>query len=66
MSSKMISFVETVLAEIREQGLYKQERPLVSPQGPSIHAEGWDDDQDHAQRFIESVIIRKRVGDFRF
>jgi glycine C-acetyltransferase len=44
MSSKMISFVETVLAEIREQGLYKQERPLVSPQGPSIHAEGWDDD----------------------
>jgi glycine C-acetyltransferase len=40
----MISFVETVLAEIREQGLYKQERPLVSPQGPSIHAEGWDDD----------------------
>lgn len=44
MSSKMISFVETVLAEIREQGLYKQERPLVSPQGPSIHAEGWDGD----------------------
>jgi len=44
MSSNMISFVETQLADIREQGLYKQERSLVSPQGASIRAEGWDDD----------------------
>jgi len=44
MSSNMISFVEAQLAEIREQGLYKQERSLVSPQGASIRAEGWDDD----------------------
>jgi glycine C-acetyltransferase len=44
MSSNMISHVESVLDEIREQGLYKQERPLVSPQGASIHAVGWDDD----------------------
>ena len=44
MSSNMISFVESVLADIREQGLYKQERPLTSPQGASIHAQGWDDD----------------------
>ena len=43
MSSNMISHVESVLAEIREQGLYKQERSLVSPQGASIRAEGWDD-----------------------
>jgi glycine C-acetyltransferase len=43
MSSNMISHVESVLAEIREQGLYKQERLLVSPQGASIRAEGWDD-----------------------
>ncbi len=44
MSSKMISFVESVLDDIRDQGLYKQERPLVSPQGASIRAEGWDAD----------------------
>jgi glycine C-acetyltransferase len=44
MSSNMISHVESVLDEIREQGLYKQERPLVSPQGASIQAEGWDDE----------------------
>ncbi|HUV21429.1 MAG TPA: glycine C-acetyltransferase [Gammaproteobacteria bacterium] len=44
MSSNMIGFVEAQLADIREQGLYKQERPLVSPQGPSIRAEGWEDD----------------------
>ena len=44
MSSNMISHVESVLAEIREQGLYKHERSLVSPQGASIRAEGWDDD----------------------
>ncbi len=44
MSGKMIKHVEAVLDEIRAQGLYKQERPLVSPQGASIHAEGWDTD----------------------
>jgi glycine C-acetyltransferase len=44
MSSNMISFVESQLADIHEQGLYKQERSLVSPQGASIRAEGWDDD----------------------
>ena len=44
MSSKMINFVETVLDDIRDQGLYKEERPLESPQGASIHAQGWDDD----------------------
>jgi glycine C-acetyltransferase len=42
MSSNMISHVEALLDDIRDQGLYKQERPLVSPQGASIHAEGWD------------------------
>jgi glycine C-acetyltransferase len=44
MSDTMIKHVESVLADIREQGLYKQERPLSSPQGASIHAQGWDDD----------------------
>ena len=42
MSSNMISHVEALLADIRDQGLYKEERPLVSPQGASIHAQGWD------------------------
>ena len=44
MSNKMISYVESVLDEIREQGLYKQERPLESPQDASVHAQNWDDD----------------------
>ena len=44
MSTNMISFAESQLADIREQGLFKQERALVSPQGASIHAEGWDDE----------------------
>jgi glycine C-acetyltransferase len=44
MSDTMIKHVESVLADIHEQGLYKQERPLSSPQGASIHAQGWDDD----------------------
>jgi glycine C-acetyltransferase len=44
MSHKMISHVESVLDEIREQGLYKQERPLESPQDASVHAQNWDDD----------------------
>jgi glycine C-acetyltransferase len=44
MPHKMISYVESVLDEIREQGLYKQERPLESPQDASVHAQNWDDD----------------------
>ena len=39
MSINMISFAEAQLADIREQGLFKQERALVSPQGASIRAE---------------------------
>ena len=39
MTNNMISHVESMLDDIREQGLYKQERPLVSPQGACIHAE---------------------------
>ena len=44
MSINMIGFAEAQLADIREQGLFKQERSLVSPQGASIRAEGWDDE----------------------
>ena len=44
MSGEMISHVEAVLDELRDQGLYKQERPLVSPQGACIRAVGWDAD----------------------
>ena len=44
MSINMISFAESQLADIREQGLFKQERPLISPQGASIHAQRWDND----------------------
>jgi len=44
MSDNMLQHVESVLADIREQGLYKEERPLLSPQDASIRAEGWDDE----------------------
>ena len=44
MSNKLIHHMESQLDDIREQGLYKQERPLVSPQGASVHAQSWDDD----------------------
>ena len=44
MSINLISFAEAQLADIREQGLFKQERSLVSPQGASIRAEGWEDE----------------------
>ncbi len=44
MSKQIFDHLESVLDEIREQGLYKQERPLESPQGASVHAEAWDDD----------------------
>jgi len=44
MSSPFIAHLEQELASIREQGLYKNERPLVSPQGASVHAASWDGD----------------------
>jgi glycine C-acetyltransferase len=44
MSDNMLRHVESVLADIREQGLYKEERPLLSPQDASIRAQGWDDE----------------------
>ncbi len=44
MSQQLIAHLESTLDEIREQGLYKQERPLESPQGGSVHAQNWDDD----------------------
>ncbi|MDH3759522.1 MAG: glycine C-acetyltransferase [Gammaproteobacteria bacterium] len=44
MSIKLIHHMETLLDDIREQGLFKQERPLESPQGASIHALRWDDE----------------------
>ncbi len=44
MAKQIFDHLESVLDEIREQGLYKQERPLESPQGASVHAQAWDDD----------------------
>lgn len=44
MSNKLIQHMEAQLDDIRAQGLFKQERPLESPQGASVHAESWDDD----------------------
>jgi glycine C-acetyltransferase len=44
MSIELINHLESVLDDIREQGLYKQERPLESPQGASVHAQNWDED----------------------
>jgi len=44
MSNKLINHMKSQLDDIREQGLYKQERPLESPQGASVHAQNWDDD----------------------
>lgn len=44
MSKQIFDHLESVLDEIREQGLYKQERPLESPQGASVHAQACDDD----------------------
>ncbi len=44
MSQQLIARMQSALDEIREQGLYKQERPLESPQGGSVHAQNWDDD----------------------
>jgi glycine C-acetyltransferase len=42
MSHQLIDHMESALAEIRDQGLYKEERPLRSPQAAEVHAESWD------------------------
>ena len=44
MSNKLISHMASLLKEIRQQGLYKEERPLESPQGAEVHAQNWDED----------------------
>ena len=44
MSTELIKHLQSVLEDIRQQGLFKQERPLESPQGPSVHAQNWDED----------------------
>jgi len=44
MSTKLIHHMESMLDDIRDQGLFKQERPLESAQGASVHAQRWDDD----------------------
>jgi glycine C-acetyltransferase len=42
MSHQLIDHMESALAEIRDKGLYKEERPLQSPQAAEVHAESWD------------------------
>ncbi len=42
MSQQMIAYLQESLESIQEQGLYKQERPLESPQGVSVQAANWD------------------------
>lgn len=44
MSQQFISHLQQELESIEAQGLYKQERPLDSPQGASVHAQNWDND----------------------
>ncbi len=44
MSHKLIAHMEAELDEIRAKGLYKEERPLESPQSAEVHAANWDDD----------------------
>ena len=44
MSIELIKHLQSVLEDIRQQGLFKPERPLESPQGPSVHAQNWDED----------------------
>ncbi len=44
MSIELINHLQSVLEDIRQQGLFKPERPLESPQGPSVHAQNWDED----------------------
>ncbi|MDH3220293.1 MAG: glycine C-acetyltransferase [Gammaproteobacteria bacterium] len=44
MSQQLITHLQHSLETIRDQGLFKNERPLESPQGASVHAQGWHDD----------------------
>ncbi len=44
MSQQFIAHLQQQLESIEAQGLYKQERPLDSPQGASVHAQHWDND----------------------
>ena len=44
MSEQFIAHLQQQLESIEAQGLYKQERPLDSPQGASVHAQQWDDE----------------------
>jgi glycine C-acetyltransferase len=42
MSQQLISYLQESLESIKAQGLYKQERPLESPQDASVKAANWD------------------------
>ncbi len=44
MSQQFIAHLQQELESIEAQGLYKQERPLDSAQGSSVHAQNWDND----------------------
>jgi glycine C-acetyltransferase len=44
MSEQFIAHLQQELESIEAQGLYKHERPLDSPQGPSVHTQEWDND----------------------
>ena len=44
MSEQFITHLQQELESIEAQGLYKHERPLDSPQGPSVHTQQRDDD----------------------
>ncbi len=44
MSEPFVAHLRRELESIEEQGLYKHERPLDSPQGSSVHAQNWDND----------------------
>jgi len=44
MSEQFIAHLQQQLESIEAQGLYKQERPLDSPQGASVHAQQWDNE----------------------
>jgi glycine C-acetyltransferase len=41
---QFITHLQQELESIEAQGLYKQERPLDSAQGASVHAQNWDND----------------------
>ena len=44
MSERFIAHLQQELESIETQGLYKQERPLDSPQGACVHAQDWEND----------------------